>query len=77
MAWRLASGVSWRCWDDGCVVFSAATAQTLLLSAEFGSVLAAADAAPPAGGAARARTGEIDETLVGRLVELGILERSA
>lgn len=80
MTYRLASGVSWRCWHDGCVVFSAATAQTLLLSPEFHPALAAAHAPEraqavadsPAGPAAP--SAEPDEALFGRLAELGILE---
>jgi len=80
MTYRLASDVTWRCWDDGCVVFSAATAQTLLLSSEYGPALAAvaeASVTHPSGMAiegASARVPGADQALVERLFELGILE---
>ncbi len=66
---RLASGVAWRCWDDGCVVFCAATAQTLLLTPEFGAALRAV-AEPDARPADRAAL----DTHADRLIDLGILE---
>jgi hypothetical protein len=73
----LAAGVVWRCWEDGCVVFCAATAQTLLLAPEFRDALAwgsrcgrgsAQDAGFPAPSFA------VEPERVGQLVELGILE---
>ena len=35
----LKSGVVWRCWDDGCAIFSCATSKTVLLSPEYAPIL--------------------------------------
>lgn len=77
MAYRLASDITWRCWNDGCVVFSASTAQTLLLSPEYAPALVAAAAPARPNGVGTEENGavpEAGERLVESLVELGILE---
>lgn len=34
-----ADGVRWRCWEDGCAVFCAATGQTLLIAPFYSDLL--------------------------------------
>jgi len=38
---RLVSGVKWRCWSDGVVIFAPASAQTTLLSYEAATLIEA------------------------------------
>lgn len=74
---RLAEGVVWRCWEDGCVVFCAATAQTLLLAPDFRDALAwvnDADRDGAQGTSPQATAVALEPSQVRQLVELGILE---
>jgi len=73
--YRLAAGVHWRCWEDGCVVFSAATARTMLLAPEYRACLSGARAASAEEGAAGIlQAGSADPDRLQQLVDLGVLE---
>jgi hypothetical protein len=78
--YRPARGVAWRCWDDGCVVFSAPTGQTLLLAPVFADVLGEA-ADIPKGEPIRIDEdeplAELRAQCATQLVELGVLVSAA